>query len=253
VNPLTISSFAFFCVFGGALLGMFLRRILPETHLSGDSRDTVKVGTAFISTLTALVLGLLVGSAKGTLDTVNAGITQIGAKLILLDRVLARYGPETRPTRDLLRRSVVSKIEVIWPEHGTGQVGMKTLGSAGVAEAFDDKIRELSPRDDAQRALQSQALQISTEFAELRWLLFAQRQGSVPGPLLAVLLSWLTIIFTSLGLLAPRNATVVAVLFVCALSASGAIFLILELNSPLEGLIKASSAPLRDALALLGR
>ncbi len=253
MNSVTLSLFSFACVFGGAVVGMFLRTILPEAHLSGDSRDTVKVGTAFISTLTALVLGLLIGSAKGTLDAMNTGLTQAGAKVILLDRVLARYGPETRPARDLLRRALAARFETIWPDRNTGLPVPMSLESAAGMESAQEKLGELSPRTDAQRTLLSQALQLSGETAELRWLLFEQRQGSLPGPLLAVLLFWLTIIFASLGLLAPRNAMVVVVLFVCALSASGAIFLILEMSRPLDGLIKASPLPLQSALAILGR
>lgn len=253
MSSMAISLFAFACVFAGAMLGIFLRGVVPESHVTGDSRDTVKVGTAFISTLTALVLGLLIGSAKGTLDEMNAGLTQTGAKVILFDRLLARYGPETSPARDLLRRSVAARVALIWPDHGSAPSVPEALRSAAGMEAMQEKLGELSPRNDAQRALLSQAMQISGEFAELRWLLFEQSQGSLPGPLLALLLLWLTIIFAGLGLLAPRNAVVVVVLFVCALSASGAIFLILEMSQPLEGLIKASAAPLRSALAILGR
>ena len=115
MSSLTISLLAFACIFGGALLGMLLRGALPETQLTGDSRDTVKLGTAFISTLTALVLGLLIGSAKGTLDEMNSGLTQLGAKVILIDRVLARYGPETKPARDALRRTIAARIQTSVP------------------------------------------------------------------------------------------------------------------------------------------
>ena len=183
----SISLVAFACVFGGALVGLWLQRILPEHHLSGDSRDTVKVGTAFISTLTALVLGLLISSAKTSFDAMNAGLTQISANMILLDRVLAHYGPETRPARDMLRRAVVARIETIWPDRETGARVHTTLESAAGMESAQEKLAELSPRNDAQRALLSQATQLAGEFAELRWLLFEQRRGSLPGPLLAVL------------------------------------------------------------------
>jgi len=253
MSSTALSLFSFACVFGGALVGMVLRTILPESHLSGDSRDTVKVGTAFISTLTALVLGLLIGSAKGTLDAMNTGITQSGAKVILLDRVLARYGPEARPVRDSIRRALADRIETTWPDRKTGARVPPSLDSATRMESAQEKLGDLSPRSDAQRAILSQAMQLSGETAELRWLLFEQRHGSLPGPLLAMLILWLTIIFASLGILAPRNAMVVAVLFVCALAASGAIFLILEMSRPLEGLIKASPLPLQSALAILGR
>jgi membrane-bound ClpP family serine protease len=80
-----------------------------------------------------------------------------------------------------------------------------------------------------------------------------QRVNSVSSPLLIVLLFWLTIIFTSFGLFAPRNATVVVSLLVSALSVSGAVFLILEMYSPYAGLIHVSSAPLRAALTHLSK
>jgi hypothetical protein len=121
------------------------------------------------------------------------------------------------------------------------------------AESFFDKIQELRPQNDIQHSLQAQALQISTELGKTRFLLFEQGGSSYATPFLVVLVFWLTIIFATFGLFAPRNATVIAMLFVCALSVSGAIFLILELDTPFEGLLQISSDPMRDALARIGQ
>jgi len=253
VNPMTIALIAFACTFGGAVLGLFIRTLLPEHHLREDSKDALKLGTGLIATLVALVLGLLVSSAKNSFDAMNTGLTELSAKAILLDRTLAQYGPETMETRDLLRHSVVSTLKLIWPEDKTEKAGLKAVEAGTRVESIQDELRKLSPGNDSQRLLQSQALQISGELAQGRWLLIEQSQSSLPTPFLVVLIFWLVVLFAGFGLFAPHNPTVIAVLFVCALSVSGAILLILELNTPLEGLIKISSAPLRKALEHLGR
>jgi len=241
-------------IFGGMLLGMFLRGVLPEHHLSDESRDVMKVGTGMIATLAAVVLGLLIASAKGNFDTISSGLTQTGSKIILLDRVMARYGPETKEARDHLRRGVASSIERHWPKERTGQTEKKASDSRALFETLQDKLRQLSPQNDDQRWLQSRALQVCGDIAESRWLLVEQRgQSSLPMPFFAILVSWLVIIFFIFGLLSPRNATVIVVLLVCAFSTAGSLYLLQELDRPYDGLIAISSAPLRNALAHLGQ
>jgi hypothetical protein len=115
-----------------------------------------------------------------------------------------------------------------------------------------DLIQGLAPKDENQRALKSQALNIAFTVGETRWLQYAQMSNSVPAPILMVLVAWLATLFFSFGLFAPRNATVIASLLVAALSVSGAVFLMVELYSPYGGLIEVSSAPLRAALSQLG-
>src|SRR5580698_6434173 len=92
------------CVFGGALLGMALRLMLPEHHLSADSKDVIKLAMGLTATMSALVLALLIASAKGSYDAQRNEITQLSANIILFDRILAKYGPETKIARDLLHR-----------------------------------------------------------------------------------------------------------------------------------------------------
>ncbi len=228
---MTISWIVFACGFGGAVLGLVLRRLLPERHLSQESRDVVKLGVGLIATMAALVLGLLIASAKGSFDAQRNELGQMSSNIILLDRMLAHYGPETQETRKLLRQSVVQAIERIWPEdrsrpaqvHGTVE-----------SEALFEKIQALSPKNDAQRSLQGLALKSGTDIAQTRWLLFTQRDSSIPTPFLVVLVFWLTMIFVSFGLFAQPNATVITTLLVCALAVSSAIFLVLELDRALD-------------------
>ena len=251
MSPMSVGWIVLACVFGGALLGMALRLILPEHHLSAESRDVIKLGMALTATMSALVLALLINSAKSSYDAQRSEVTQISANIILLDRVLAHYGPETKEARDLLIHSVADLTDRIWSENRTG-AGKLEPTVAG-ADAFYDKIQELSPQNEVQRSLQAQALKLSVDIGQMRWLLFEQRGRSIPMPFLVLLVFWVTIIFLSFGLFAPANATVIATLFLCALSVSGAIFMILELDRPFGGLIQVSDAPLRNTIVHLGK
>jgi Protein of unknown function (DUF4239) len=249
VGDLTISGIVFACVLGGASLGMFLRVALPEGQLSTDSKDLVKLGMGLIGTMAAVLLGLLIASAKSSYDTRRSELTQMSANLILLDRAMAHYGPEAKEARDLLRQSVDHALDRVWAENSDRRPPPLAAGS----EALYDKIQQLSPQNETQRSLQAQALKLSTDLGQMRWLMFEQMDRTIPMPFLVALVFWLTVTFVSFGLFAPSNPTVITTLLVCSLSVSGAIFLILELDQPYEGLIQISSAPLRQALAQLGR
>jgi hypothetical protein len=253
MNSLTIGFISAGCIFGGVLLGMLLQKVLPEHHLDTPSKDTVKVGAGMLATLTALVLGLLVSSAKSSFDAMNAGIAQAGAKVMLLDHILADYGPETKEVREQLRHTVASVIERIWPEQKGAVGGLRALESVDAAETLQAKLRELTPKNDLQKSLLAQASQISSDMLQARLLLMEGQQNTLPSSFLVLLIFWLTGLFISFGLFAPRNGTVLAVLLICALSVSSAIFLVLEMDRPLDGFIKASNAPLRKAVELIGK
>lgn len=251
MSSIATSTVVFACVFGGAVFGMFLRAVLPQQHLNSDSKDVVKLGMGIVATLAALVLGLLIAAAKGSYDAQNVALTQISAKTILLDRILAHYGPETKETRDLLRGSAVRILDQL---SSKGPAGSSPFGaSSNGAEILLDKIQELAPTDDRQRSLQAQAQGIVLDLGQMRWLLYEQETASISMPLLIILVFWLTAIFISFGLFAPANPTVFTSLLVSALSVSAAILLMMELYTPYTGLIHISSAPLRGALAQLGR
>src|SRR6266478_7206669 len=251
MSAMAIGWVVFALVFGSALLAMALHGVVPEHHLSTDSKEVVKLGIAVIATMAALVLSLLIASAKGSYDTRSREFTQISANIILLDRLLAHYGPETKEVRDVLHRSVVDALDRIGSSKNL-QLPMLTPTTT-TQQSIYREIQQLSPQNETQRSLQGDALRTAIDMSQTRWLLFEQRAGSsIPMPFLVVLVFWLSIIFASFGLYAPRNATVLATLFVCALSLSGAIFLILELARPFEGVIRISTAPLQTAIAHLG-
>jgi hypothetical protein len=251
VSPLAIAWVVFACVFGGALLGLFLRPALPEHHLSTDSKDVVKLAIALIATMSALVLSLLIASAKSSYDTRSSEFAQMSADIILLDRALAHYGPETKEIRSLLRHSVTAMLDRMAAADGERTTRLGPWGAN--AEVLYHEIQELLPQSEAQRSLQGQSLRMIMDLGHTRWLLFAQPSSTIAIPFLVILVFWLTIIFTSFGLFAPRNVTVIVTFVVCALSVSGAIFLILQLGRSFEGLLQISNAPLREALAHLGQ
>jgi hypothetical protein len=251
VIPLGIAAIVFACVFGGALGGMVLHTRVPEHHLTKETEDAVKLGMGMIATLAALVIGLLVASAKSSFDTKDAELRQFSANLILLDRQLVHYGPEASEARDLLRRYTVYKVDSTWPDEASRRVDEPDGWI--LLEDVQDKLRALAPRDDAQRWLQARALQISSDLASTRWLLDVQRETAIRTPFLVMLAFWLTIIFTSFGVFAPRHATMITALFVCSFSVAGALFLILEMDRPFGGLIHLSSAPMREALSRLSQ
>jgi hypothetical protein len=239
-------------VFGGALAGMLLRRSLPQDHLSPDTKETVKLAMALVSTISALVLGLLVSSAKTFYDTQSAELNQMSADVVALDRLLAHYGPETKKAREELRVAVIRNLDRIWPQERTRTSGEEPV-SDNPGESLLDEIEALSPKDDMQRSLGAQALNLAVSIGRIRWLMYEQSNVSFSRTLLIVMVFWLILVFVSFGLFAPRNVIAIASLFAAALAASGAIFLILEMYMPFTGLIQISSAPLRSALAHLGQ
>lgn len=252
MSAFAIGGIVFGCVFGGALIGMSLRAVVPENHINADSKDVIKVSMAMVATLAALVIGLLIASAKSSFDSKDSEMTLMTAHAILLDRTMAEYGTETRDIRDLFRGMVAHRIHQIWPNEGA-EVDTQAIGKGFAMETVQRKILDLSPQNDAQRWLKSTALQLTNDIAQARWLVYQQTGSAIQWPFLAILIFWLAIIFASFGLFAPRNASVMTAIVVCSLSVAGAIFLIVEMDQPYDGLVKISSAPARAALNQLGR
>ena len=256
MNPTIVGTIVFTCTFAGALFGMWLRVTLPAHQFDADSRDTVKVGIGLIATMTALILGLVTASAKNSFDAVDTAVKQTSTEVLALDRVLARYGSETGEIRKGLRDAIGSRMDMIWPQDSSKAANLRALASGEWllgTERLADAIQGLQPHNDSQRALQKRALDLAEALLQARWLVTESTGASIPVPFVAILLFWLMIIFASFGLFAPRNAMVVTVLFVCALSVGGAVFLILEMDGPFDGLLTVSPDPLRYAHAHLNQ
>ncbi|UVK37880.1 DUF4239 domain-containing protein [Mesorhizobium sp. AR10] len=239
------------CLSGAASIGMLLRAYLPDHHVSADSKDAIKLATAVVGTLSALALGLLIASAKTNFNDAETELRTSVARLLLLDRVMAHYGPETQQARGLLRKLVEERLYQAWgnANEATDDTAAEDLG----IEPVQDTLRALSPQTDAQRSIQARALQVSGQIAEAHWLLIEARGEGLPWAFLAILVFWLGLIFFTFGLWAPVNVTVICTLLVCALSVASAVFLIVDMSHPYLGFIHVSDAPLRDALERMGR
>lgn len=241
----------FVCVFAAGFSAMWIRRRLPEHHMSTDSRDTVKITMGLVATLTALVLGLMISSAKDTYEDEKHETTDIIAKTAFLDRLLSAYGPETKDARAALRRAVEGMLIRYWPEASTQPA--RLAPEFAPAEAVYHSIRTLSPQNDEQRDLKTHAMAIAYEIGQKRWLVFEQSSPSVSPPMLVVVVCWLVVLFFSFGLYAPSNATVNTSMIVGAFAVASAVFLVLELDQPFTGLLKISCDPVVNTLKLLGR
>jgi hypothetical protein len=243
MSPLLVSLIVFACVYGGALLGFSVR--IPGQQRDLDSREVLKAATGLVATMAALVLGLLVASAKNSYDNQRDQLIQICADVSLLDRALAQYGPEGAATRERLRSTVEKGFVELW------RSGAQAPSAEG--EALYDAIDRLPAESEEQRSIKSMTTELAIGLGKTRWLMHAQSGTAISTPLLVVVVFWLTILFVSFGVYATPNATVHVALFVCALSVAAAVFLILEMDRPFDGLIRISDAPLRDVVSRLGK
>jgi len=252
VTPLSVSLITFALIFGGALAGMRVRKEWSDDNLREEVKDVVKLSTGLIGTMAALVLGLLIASAKNTYDTKSAQIRQITADIILIDLDLERYGADAQDLRVLLRDAIPPMIAQIWSEGDRSK--LSAFASSAEAKEIINRFQQLKPDNDLKRAIREQVLGTTTNLSQARLSLFTESNDGIPTPFLAILILWLAIIFTSFGLLVRpdhvrHSRIVIVTFFVGALSVASAIFLILEMGRPFAGLMQISSEAPRRALA----
>jgi hypothetical protein len=192
MSGIGIASVTFACAFGGAISGHFIRRNIPHTHLSKKSQDVMKLGMGLVATMTALLLGLVTSSARSSFDSQDALMRTLAVNVLTLDRLLARYGPETAPTRELIRRAVAFRVESTWPENGSAGSGMTKAQAAPAIEEIENQILRLSPATEPQRWFKTEALKMSEEVLKSRRRALDAQGGSVSSVFLAVVVFWLT-------------------------------------------------------------
>jgi hypothetical protein len=215
----------------------------------------VSLGIGFISTMAAIVLGLLVASAKASYDTKHDEVQSAAAKLVVLDRTLRLYGPETQPVRAQLLERVKAAANMRWLKDEAPS-GARSAAPAPVTYGYEQTwlaVRTLSPANDVQRALQARALEIIDQLGQMRWLLTAQSSEGISVPMLVALVVWLAVIAGCAGVFAPRHRTIFVVLVLCAIAVSGTIFLLMSLYDPFGGVMRMSNAPIQTALNALSQ
>ena len=251
MNSTLIAVIVFVFVFGGALAGVAVR--VPTLHQDADTRDVVKLVMGLVATIVALVLSLLIASAHSSYDRQESEVQQLGVQIVQLDGLFAHYGPEANDARAQLRRMVEAELARLWPDAGAARAAVHASQNYVPTEDLFDTVARLTPKTEAQRSAQARALQLMTTAGTTIRLLYEQAGGALSWPFFVVLVFWLVVLFVGFGLYARRNATVIAALFVGALTVAGAIFLILEMNRPYSGLMQISSAPIGDALTQFSR
>jgi hypothetical protein len=226
---------AFALILGGTILGAVVRSRLPEHHLTGDSKEVIRLATALVATLTALVLALLFAATRASFEHTSASVSRLATDISELDDVLEEYGPEGTAIRKQLRNEVGPLIDAMWRDDAI---------AAG-------RTVPARPKHNSRALSMLRDLQISTDIQQTRLGLLAQPPDSVSTPFMVVLVLWMVFLFTTFSMSAKPNPTLAIVLFVCILSASGAIYLILELGLPFGGLMQVSNDSLREALTPL--
>jgi hypothetical protein len=249
MNSDHVSLIALVVIFGGGILGIVLRRVLPEEHFVPASETVIKLVTGFVMTMTGIILGMLVSSAKASYDGQKVLVAQMASDVILLDRALAVYGPETDPIRSEEREALEAAANRVWPSTTSTHATLHPESAMDRAEA---QLSALEPKTASQAYAKTHSMALLNELQKFNWLLFVQSDtNKLSIPLLVVLISWVVAIFTSFGLYAPPNPTVIATILLGALAVSAAIFIIVEMYSPFSGMMKISPDPIREAIAQL--
>lgn len=253
MNALLLAAFVFVVLGFSMVLGMAVRDRLPAHHLNTDSKAVMQLATAVVGTLAALALGLLIASAKSAYDSAERDLKATAADIVLLDRNMVQYGPETRDARLLLRKLIQNRLDRGWSIETSDQPLAGAPPEYQDIETVQRALRSLNPPDQAQRYLQTRSLDVAGRIAEGHWLRIETADEGLPWGFFTVLVFWLALLFGTFGLQAPPNPTVMIINTICALSVAGAIFAISDMDNPYAGLIKISDYPLHGALTRMGQ
>src|SRR5262245_32924155 len=185
---MTFALITFVCTFGSALTATYIRDALPPAHLSKESQDVVRLGIGLVATMTALLLGLVTAAARSTFDSQDVAVRNSAAVILTLDRMLARYGPETEPTRKLIRSTVAYRLHEIWGVNVQTDKTLEVSENSPPIQDIETQILNLSPQTETQRWIKGEALKLSQEVVKARWRILNSTGGSVPTPFLVVVI-----------------------------------------------------------------
>jgi hypothetical protein len=250
LNPITISLIALACIFGAAMLGVTISGYLPEQYFDQRTRDIIKAARDVIVGVAALTLGLLIATAKTSFDDRAHEFKLEASKSVMIDRILYQFGPETRHARQLVRAMLVNGTERIEQAMRHGIEQEKTMREK-ITDDLHFEILSLKPKNDIQTELRAEAISLSKEVMQSRWMVHQSLSTTIQLPLLFILVFWLSCIFLYLGLGATASPGIVITLLLAALSMSGAIYLTLAFDRPHQGLVQVSAEPLKLALEQL--
>ncbi len=259
-SALEIGLLVLFILICGAGLGLVIGQRLPPHHLSSETRTVVSASMAVVGTMSALVIGLLISNGSTAFKARNADVSLLAGQIVQLDTLLGRYGPEAGTAQDELKRYATMKREDLFPDNSDGKRSVDNAATLKTLDAVQDLVLALRSNDDRQRWLSSQALQLTVAINETQARISQENVGTVPLPFLGAVVLWLFVLFASFGLFAPRNATVMIAVCVCAFAIAAAIKLVFDMDTPFDGRIQItrppihiSSEPMRHAIEVIRR
>lgn len=245
---------AFCCIFAPGLAGLALGRILPQDQASEATHKAVQLTMSVVGLLAALVLGLLVASAKSSLDTSSKEVEQFGTSLVLLDRDAVHLGSEAVPVRALLRAFTEEKITQTWTQTWTEDPAAADHSrTVKLLEDIQARVRAFVPQTDTEREARTSSLRLIDDIKQNSRLLAVQQSRHVPRFFLIVVVFWLGVLFFSYGVFSPPNAVVIAAMVIAAFSVSAAVNLIIDMDHPFAGYIAVSKVPMQQALDSMTR
>jgi len=259
------STAIFLLLLGSAIAGAQVQTLLPPHHRARETVDAIRLIMTMLLTLSGLVLGLLITSAKARHDERTGNLERFSVDLIELDQRLRQYGSEAEGIRDQLRRYTAAAIASTWPneQRPTGDYPKpEELGDTGSIESvplgtmlagIDHMIEKLVPTDIYHRQTAERLRARVADNLQQRWKLITSAHGTMAWPFLMGLVFWLMVIFAIFGLSAPQNALVYIVVTMCALSIASSLYIILDFDEPQSGLLRIASDPLRSALEHIDR
>jgi Protein of unknown function (DUF4239) len=241
---------SFVAIMAGIAAGMYLRRHVDLDRLGPATKEVIRPGASYLATLSAVLISLMIASAKSSYDSQDAHFRTLAAYLVETDQLLAQYGPETTEIRILMRQAVPAAVDRIWREKRSA-VQDSAFTAASLAEQVNSAVATLRPANDAQRALKKRIEEASAEIARTRVLMFADSEAAILTPFLLILIFWLAVVFASYSLFVQPSRVVLAAFLVFALSISSALFLVADLSQPFVGLMQIPKEQLRHTLAPL--
>jgi hypothetical protein len=242
-------------VFASGLLGLYLKKLLPDPHIEA-ARGMIGAVVGLVTLLLALVLGTIVGSAYGFYATQKAELESLSTRALQLDLALAEYGPETKAFRAKMKEGMSGAYNMFWGPGNAVDYNPQAL-NVGAAlpplQATDEFLASLNPQTPAQRQALSAAAINASWIQNLRITMSLQLASPVSWPLLVIVVVWSMLLFCGFGLVSPVNATAVTALALGAFAVASAVFLIIELSQPYTGLFRIPPGALEQTIAALGR
>ena len=242
-------------VFVGGSLGVILRRVLPEKHVTGGGKDMIGAVVGLLTLLSALVLGLLIWTAYGVYAGQNAAIQTLAAKVLQLDLALSDYGPEAKDVRAQLQQGIGKTIDEVWGSNESYANFVANNFAAAIhnLRARDASLANLHPSTDAQTQALAAAKAVVDSINQSRLQMSFALASPISIPLIVIVAAWATFLFFGYGLMSGGGATSFVAVAVGALAVASAAYLILDLNSPYSGIFRASPEPIEQVLAVMGK